>query len=47
MHQYLILNLFHLSIDNSESNKIICKISFRFFSPPENPSLTFRLKNTE
>jgi hypothetical protein len=31
-------------IDNSESNKIICKISFRFFSPPENPSLTFRLK---
>ena len=32
-------------IQISESNRIICKISLRFFSPPENPSLTFRFKN--
>ncbi|SVB12199.1 uncharacterized protein METZ01_LOCUS165053, partial [marine metagenome] len=32
------------SIDNSGSRVSICKISFLFFSPPENPSFTALLK---
>ena len=32
------------NIDNLVSKTAICSISFRFFSPPEKPSLTFLLR---
>nr|BBA18204.1 ATP-binding subunit of ABC transporter [Heterosigma akashiwo]BBA18343.1 ATP-binding subunit of ABC transporter [Heterosigma akashiwo]BBA18482.1 ATP-binding subunit of ABC transporter [Heterosigma akashiwo]BBA18620.1 ATP-binding subunit of ABC transporter [Heterosigma akashiwo]BBA18759.1 ATP-binding subunit of ABC transporter [Heterosigma akashiwo] len=32
-------------IASCESNSASCRISFRFFSPPENPSFTLRSKN--